>query len=138
MPGIDPRSTAYWTATALTTFVFLTGGLAYLAGAEVPVRGVIALGYPAYFVALLGAWKLAAGLALAAPGLPLVKEWAYAGIAFELTGAAVSQAASGASAGRVIAPLAILAIAALSWALRPVGRRLGSASASTHRKEARP
>jgi uncharacterized membrane protein YphA (DoxX/SURF4 family) len=85
-----------------------------------------ALGYPAYFVTILGAWKLLGGLALLAPRLPRLKEWAYAGIAFDLTGAAFSHAAVGHPAAKVIAPLVILGLAAASWALRPASRRLGS------------
>jgi len=141
MRRIDSRRTAYWIATAATAFVFLSGGAAYLAGAEVPVAGVLALGYPAYFVSLLGAWKLLGGLAILFPRRPLLKEWAYAGIAFELSGAAVSQAATGAPAAKVIAPLAILAVAAASWSLRPASRRLEPADlepASPHRTETRP
>jgi hypothetical protein len=53
--------------------------------------------------------------------LPLLKEWAYAGIAFDLTRAAFSHAAMGHPAFKVIVPLVILAIAAVSWALRPAG-----------------
>ncbi len=128
MRRIDTRRTLYWIATAATSFVFASGGAAYLFGAEVPVAGVLALGYPVYFVPLLGAWKLLGGLAILAPRRPLLKEWAYAGIAFELSSAAVSQAATGAPPTKVIAPLAILAVAAASWALRPAGRRLAPAN----------
>ena len=84
-----------------------------------------ALGYPAYFVTILGARKLLGGLALLAPRLPRLKEWAYAGIAFDLTGAAFSHAAVAHPAAKVIAPLVILGLAAASWALRPASRRLG-------------
>jgi len=96
------------------------------ARADEPLRGMAALGYPAYFVTILGAWKLLGGLALLAPRLPRLKEWAYAGIAFDLTGAAFSHAAVGHPAAKVIAPLVILGLAAASWALRPASRRLGS------------
>ena len=122
---MNARSLTYWTATTLVALAFLTGGAAYLLRVEEPVAGMIALGYPVYFVTLLGAWKVLGGLAILAPGLPRLKEWAYAGIAFDLTGAAVSHAATGDPAGKVIAPLVILGIAAVSWALRPESRALG-------------
>jgi len=121
---MNTRSAAYWTTTALTALVFLTGGAAYLFRADVPVRGMAELGYPAYFVTLLGAWKVLGGLAILAPRLAHLKEWAYAGIAFDLSGAAFSHAAIGHPAAKVIAPLAILGIAAASWALRPESRAL--------------
>ena len=121
------RNAAYWTATTLIALSMLSGGAAYLFRAEVPMRGMAELGYPAYFVLLLGVWKVLGGLAILAPRLPLLKEWAYAGIAFDLSGAAVSHAAVGDPAGKVIVPLVLLGIAAASWALRPASRRLGAA-----------
>ena len=123
---MNARAAGYWTTTTLVALAFLTGGAAYLARADEPLRGMAALGYPAYFVTILGAWKLLGGLALLAPRLPRLKEWAYAGIAFDLTGAAFSHAAVGHPAAKVIAPLVILGLAAASWALRPASRRLGS------------
>ena len=123
---MSARSAGYWTATTLTALAFLSGGAAYLSGVDEPVRGMAALGYPAYFVTLLGIWKLLGGLAILAPRLPRLKEWAYAGIAFDLTGAAVSHVAMGHPAAKVIVPLVVLGIAAASWALRPASRRLGA------------
>jgi hypothetical protein len=118
------RSLGYWTATGLTAFVFLSGGAAYLAGASFAVAGVIELGYPAYFVTLLGFWKALGGLAVLAPRLPRLKEWAYAGMAFDLTAAAVSHGAAGHPTVKVLVPLVLLGIVAASWALRPYGRTL--------------
>jgi DoxX-like protein len=120
------RRAGYWTSTTVTAFFFLTGGAAYLFRADVPLRGMAELGYPAYFVTILGAWKVLGGLAILAPRLPRLKEWAYAGIAFDLTGAAFSQGAIGHPAAKVIAPLVILGIAAASWALRPASRMLNA------------
>jgi uncharacterized membrane protein YphA (DoxX/SURF4 family) len=128
---MNARAAGYWTTTTLVALAFLTGGAAYLARADEPVRGMAALGYPAYFVTILGAWKLLGGLALLAPRLPRLKEWAYAGIAFDLTGAAFSHVAVGHPAAKAIVPLAILGIAAGSWALRPASRRLGGAPDET-------
>jgi uncharacterized membrane protein YphA (DoxX/SURF4 family) len=128
---MNARAAGYWTTTTLVALAFLTGGAAYLARADEPVRGMAALGYPAYFVTILGAWKLLGGLALLAPRLPRLKEWAYAGIAFDLTGAAFSHVAVGHPAAKAIVPLAILGIATGSWALRPASRRLGGAPDET-------
>jgi uncharacterized membrane protein YphA (DoxX/SURF4 family) len=120
------RSAGYWTATTLIALALLSGGAAYLFRVEEPLRGMAALGYPAYFVTLLGIWKVLGGLAILAPRLPRLKEWAYAGIAFDLTGAAFSHAAVGDPLVKAIVPLVLLAIAAASWALRPASRRLGA------------
>jgi uncharacterized membrane protein YphA (DoxX/SURF4 family) len=120
------RSGLYWAATILTALAFVSGGVAYLGKAEVPRQGIVALGYPVYVMTILGAWKLLGALAILAPRLPRLKEWAYAGIVFNLTGAAFSNAAAGRPASEAIAPLIVCAIAAASWALRPPSRVLGS------------
>lgn len=130
LPAMRPRAAAYWVSTVVVAAAFVSGGLAYLLGAEVPLRGMAELGYPGYFVALLGVllgvWKVLGGLALVAPRCPRLKEWAYAGIAFDLTGAAVSHAATAHGTTQVLTPLVCLLIAAASWAFRPAGRRLGA------------
>ncbi|XXX78266.1 DoxX family protein [Sorangium sp. So ce134] len=121
------RTIGYWIATGLLGFAFAAGGLADLAGSPQVLEGMAHLGYPAYFATILGVWKVLGAVALFAPGFPRLKEWAYAGIFFDLTGAAASHAAVGDAAGQVMTPLVLVAIAAASWALRPESRRLASA-----------
>ena len=123
---MNTRNALYWTTTILIALAFLSGGAAYLLRVDQPVQGMAALGYPPYFITILGIWKVLGGLALLAPRLPRLKEWAYAGIAFDLTGAAFSHAAVGEPAAKVIVPLVLLGIAAVSWALRPASRTLGA------------
>ena len=118
------RRAVYWMATTIISLAFLSGGLAYLLRIDAPMRGMAELGYPAYFVALLGTWKLLGGLAILAPRLPLLKEWAYAGIVFDLSGASVSHLVMGQPGWHVIVPLVLLGIAAASWGLRPASRRV--------------
>lgn len=124
-----PRLVAYWVTTGLIALVMISGGFTHVFRVQSSVESLVHLGYPLHFVTLLGIWKILGGLALLAPGIPRVKEWAYAGIAFDLSGAAVAWAAvgagdSGATAGHVLTPLVILAIAVASWALRPASRKL--------------
>jgi uncharacterized membrane protein YphA (DoxX/SURF4 family) len=118
------RSIGYWITTSLTALAFLITGTMYLAGAQVVRDTITELGYPVYLVTLLGAFKLLGGLALLAPRLPRLKEWAYAGIVFNLIGAAVSHAAVGHPAAKVTIPLVYLGIVVASWSLRPASRRL--------------
>jgi hypothetical protein len=73
---------------------------------------------------ILGVWKVLGGMVLFVPGLPRIKEWAYAGIVFELTGAAASWTLHGDSAVELISPLVLTAFALASWALRPSSRRV--------------
>ncbi len=82
------------------------------------------LGYPAYFVIILGVWKVLGGIAVLVPGVPRLKEWAYAGMFFDLTGAAASHAAVGDPAAKIATPLILVVIVAASWALRPESRKL--------------
>lgn len=91
------------------------------------MEGMTHLGYPAYFVSILSVWKTLGGVAVLAPRLPRLKEWAYAGMFFDLSGAAASHASVGDPAGKIATPLVILGIVAASWALRPESRKLGSA-----------
>ena len=119
---------AYWITTILVAF-FMTGGLAQIWQYRVNPHGVVPeLGYPMYFFAILGFWKLLGAIAILVPRFPRLKEWAYAGIFFDLTGAAASCAAVGgygAYAFHVIAPLIIAGITVASWALRPPSRTIG-------------
>jgi hypothetical protein len=118
------RLIAYWVTTALVAFVFLLGGAVDLARPPVAVEGTVALGYPVYLMIILGVWKVLGGIAILLPRSPLLKEWAYAGIVFDLTGAAASHAAIGDPAAKIATPLVILLIVVASWALRPESRRL--------------
>jgi hypothetical protein len=102
------------------------GGAFNLFGFPRVLETMAHLGYPAYFPKIVGAWKVLGAVAVLAPRFPRLKEWAYAGILFDLTSAAASHAMSGDPAGKVIPPLVLLAVAAASWAPRPEGRNLAS------------
>ncbi|APR80453.1 Hypothetical protein A7982_05800 [Minicystis rosea] len=120
------KNIGYWITTALVAFVMLSTG-ALDAGRVADIQTIMRhLGYPLYFALLIGVWKLLGGIAVLAPGFPRLKEWAYAGIAFDLSGAAFSHAASGDGADKIAAPLVILALTVASWALRPASRKLPS------------
>jgi uncharacterized membrane protein YphA (DoxX/SURF4 family) len=119
------RSISYWVSTAIIAFVLLSGGVADVVHQADATAGMLHLGYPLYFVTLLGVWKLLGGIALLAPRLPRLKEWAYAGAFFDLTGAVVSHASSGDDARHILTPLIFAVIALASWALRPSSRKLG-------------
>jgi uncharacterized membrane protein YphA (DoxX/SURF4 family) len=86
---------AYWITTALVVFELALGGVWDIL--RVPqVRGLIErLGYPVYFLVILDIWKLLGAVALVVPRFPRLKEWAYAGVIFDLTGAVASLLASG-------------------------------------------
>ncbi len=120
---------AYWTTTGLVAFFIGGGGVAQLWQYRANPHGIVpVLGYPLYFFAILGFWKVLGAIAILAPRFPRLKEWAYAGIVFDLTGAVASIAAVGvygAYAFHIFAPLIIAGLAVTSWALRPASRRMG-------------
>jgi hypothetical protein len=74
------------------------------------VEGVTHLGFPLHFVTLLGVWKVLGGIAILVPGFARVKEWAYAGMFFDLTGAAIASVASGNAWWHIVAPLAVAVV----------------------------
>jgi uncharacterized membrane protein YphA (DoxX/SURF4 family) len=128
--GVDApttaRSIAYWVATVLAALAFVVPGLGNLARAPHIIQDMAHLGYPPYFLTILGLWKVLGAVTILLPRFPRVKEWAYAGMIFDLTGAAASRASLGDGIAMVVVPLAISGAVIASWALRPAGRRLES------------
>jgi uncharacterized membrane protein YphA (DoxX/SURF4 family) len=123
------RNITYWTTTGLVAFSIGGGGLAQVAHVQGTVDGFVRiLHYPPYFVTILGFWKVLGAIAILAPRFPRLKEWAYAGIFFDLTGAAASSASVGvygAFAFHILAPLILAVVLVASWALRPESRVIG-------------
>jgi uncharacterized membrane protein YphA (DoxX/SURF4 family) len=118
------RLVAYWVTTTIVVAESLTGGAADLLRLDPFFPLLTQLGYPAYLATILGVAKILAGLTIAAPRLPRLKEWAYSGILINMLGAAASYLATGGHLGDYIPPLTFAALALVSWHLRPPGRRL--------------
>jgi hypothetical protein len=118
------RRNLYWITTGLVVFAMLSGGLAEVTEQPQTIDGMKQLGYPVYFIVILGCWKILGSVALLAPGLARLKEWAYAGIFFNMTGAAISHAVRGSDAWHVLVTLALAGLTVASSALRPPGRAL--------------
>ncbi|MCA9572230.1 MAG: DoxX family protein [Myxococcales bacterium] len=121
---MNPKIAGYWMATGLFAFALAGSGVMDLVLPPMLAEGMQHLGYPDYFVRILGVWKLLGVLALLAPGTRRLKEWAYAGFFFDLSGAVVSHLVMGDGLGGALAPFVLLAIGAASYALRPAGRAL--------------
>ncbi|MBC8066954.1 MAG: DoxX family protein, partial [Deltaproteobacteria bacterium] len=117
------RKIAYVVTTALFALAMLGSAFADLTHPAQITEGFARLGLPLYLATMLGVWKLLGVAAIAAPGLPRLKEWAYAGFFFELSGAVVMHAIFGEP---VFVPLALALLGMASWALRPNTRMLGS------------
>jgi hypothetical protein len=121
---INKRTMAYWTATALFCLLFTFAGTAKLLRVEMQREAIEALGYPIYLMTILGVAKLLGVVALVVPGMPLLKEWAYAGFAFDMLGASASHAFVSDPILSVIVPLVVLGLGGISYAFRPESRRL--------------
>ena len=104
----------YWITTGVTALAFTAIGIANLARVPAVLEGVTHLGYPAYLSTILGIWQLLGAAAIAAPAPRRLKEWAYAGMFFNLTGAAASHIASGDPLAKVLVPLVLLAVVVAS------------------------
>lgn len=123
----------YWIATVWLASGMLATGVQQLMKVQLEdvqsppgVFGIIDLGYPVYFLTIIGIWKLLAVIALLVPKFPLIKEWAYAGIVFLLTGAIYSHIAVGHAATELIPSGLLLALTILSWWFRPANRKITS------------
>jgi uncharacterized membrane protein YphA (DoxX/SURF4 family) len=127
MKKITVKTGAFWVTTVLGPTSFVIGGVLGIRQSPDVVAGVQHLGYPLYFATLLSVWKLLGAIVITAPRLPRLKEWAYAGFMFDLTGAAISHAAVGDQIGDILAPLVFLALVIASYVLRPASRRLPAA-----------
>ncbi|MET0388659.1 MAG: DoxX family protein [Polyangiales bacterium] len=123
---MNTKIIGYWVTTGLTAALFLYSGSLDLSYSAAVMEGLAHLGYPLYFPAIIGVWKLLGVAAVLAPRFALLKEWAYAGMIFDLSGAAISHAASGDDAGKVLTPIVLMGLVAASWALRPADRRLAA------------
>jgi hypothetical protein len=123
---MNRRNVVYWIATVALAFFILSGGVAEAVHYRANVEGIVGrLGYPRYFLTLIGVWKVLGAFVILVPRLPRLKEWAYAGIFFVVTGAAASHVAMGdygPFAFHVVINLVFAGLVLLSWALRPAGR----------------
>ncbi|HEU4470913.1 MAG TPA: DoxX family protein [Flavisolibacter sp.] len=116
----------YWVATGWLALGMASTGIVQLLHMEEELDSMRQLGYPVYFLTILGAWKLLGVAAVLLPRLPLLKEWAYAGFFFAMSGAILSRLLAGDGAAAVLPSMLLLVLACLSWYYRPADRRLAS------------
>lgn len=120
------KNLPYWITTGLFALALTGSGIMTVTHQPPMVAAYQHLGYPVYFMTLLGAAKLAGVATILAPGLPRLKEWAYAGFAINLVSAAFSHLSAGDGVGTAVAPLVLLALALVSWRMRPADRALSA------------
>ena len=116
----------YWIATVwLALGMVSTAALQLFQGKEGQGGAdmVTHLGYPVYLLTILGIWKFLGVVAVLIPKFPLLKEWAYAGFFFVMSGAIFSHIASGDSIKEIFPSLLLLILTLVSWYFRPADRR---------------
>src|SRR5271170_6301323 len=115
----------YWIATSLLAIGMLQSGIFAELRTKQWVDLVGALGYPVYFLNILGTWKILGVIAVLLPGFKLLKEWAYAGFFFVMTGALISHIACGDYAIKaILGPVFQTLFIVLSWYFRPASRKV--------------
>ena len=110
------------------SFCLFSGGLAQALQVQGVVQGFKPLGYPTYFISIIGVWKVLGIVAILVPGFKLLKEWAYAGLFFTMSGAVISHIASNDIHAQIIAPAVLAVFIVLSWYLRPADRKIAYAN----------
>ncbi|HEV7230015.1 MAG TPA: DoxX family protein [Bacteroidia bacterium] len=113
----------YWISTGLLSFGMLSNGTAQLIHAKGFSDMFAHLGYPPYFMTILGIWKILGVIALLIPKFALLKEWAYAGFFFVMSGAAFSHIAAGDSLKEILPSLILILFIVVSWYFRPGDRK---------------
>lgn len=114
----------YWIATLWLSLGMASTGIVQVLQLKEETEFVLLLGYPAYFLIIIGVWKLLGVVAVLVPKLPVVKEWAYAGFFFVSSGALISQLAMGHTAiGEWFPAVLLLILTIISWYYRPAGRK---------------
>ncbi len=114
----------YWIATIWLSLGMLSTGIVQLLKTKDEVDLMTDLGYPAYFLTILGVWKILGVVTVLIHKFPLVKEWAYAGFFFAMSGAVISHLFSGSEAKDLFGPALLLALTIVSWYFRPVDRKI--------------
>lgn len=114
----------YWIFTIWMALGMISTAIVQLMKNEDELRNFTNLGYPAYLMMIIGVWKLLGVIAVLIPKRPLLKEWAYAGFFFVMSGALSSHIIVGDTFGRTFPALLLLVLVIISWYFRPSDRKI--------------
>ena len=114
----------YWVATLWLALGMVSTGVVQLMWMKDDVDRMAHLGYPTYLLTMLGIWKLLGVVAVLIPGYPLLKEWAYAGFFFAMSGAAISHIIMRDPFSELAPSLLLLTLTIVSWYFRPESRKV--------------
>ena len=114
----------YWITTIFLSIGMTAGGVQQMLQIGGYNEIASSLGYPLYVLSILGVWKLLGVIAILVPGFLLLKEWAYAGFFFVMSGALISHLAVGQPFTEALPSLILLSVTVLSWYFRPANRKI--------------
>lgn len=123
LPNSKATKIIYWFATIWLALGMLSTGIVQLLKQQADIELMVHLGYPVYLLTILGIWKILGVITVLIPGVRLLKEWAYAGFFFAMTGAVFSHIASGSNAIDFFGPVLLLILTITSWYFRPINRK---------------
>lgn len=118
----------YWVATIWLCLGMISTGIVQLVQLEEEVQKMNTLGYPDYFLTIIGVWKILGVIAVMAPKMSLIKEWAYAGFFFLMSGAIFTHLAVRDEWVEYFGPALLLVLTIVSWYFRPADRKLTKAN----------
>ena len=124
LPAGKAGKIIYWMATIWLALGMLSTGIVQLLKMEKEVDMMTHLGYPVYFLTIIGVWKILGVVAILIPKFPLLKEWAYAGFFIAMSGAVLSHFIRGDEAKEIFGPTLLLVLTMVSWYFRPVDRKI--------------
>ncbi|MBB2145525.1 DoxX family protein [Pedobacter sp. LMG 31464] len=113
----------YWIATIWLSLGMASTGIVQVLQLKEEVAMFTHLGYPIYLLTILGVWKILGVISVLIPKFPVVKEWAYAGFFFAMSGAIFSHLAAGDGAKEYFGPTLLLVLTVVSWYFRPADRK---------------
>ncbi|RVU01198.1 DoxX family protein [Mucilaginibacter limnophilus] len=127
----------YWIITIFLSIGMTAGGVQQLLQIGGYNNIVSSLGYPLYLLSIIGAWKILGVIAILVPGFRLLKEWAYAGYLFTMSGAFVSHLVIGQAFAEAVPSLVLLMATVLSWFFRPANRKLNLNNNTNEKSQSR-
>jgi hypothetical protein len=114
----------YWIATVWLALGMASTAIVQLMKTKEEVEMMTRLGYPIYFLMIIGVLKIPGVIAILIPKSPLLKEWAYAGFFFTMSGAVISHLIVGDAIKEIFGPMLLLVLTVISWYFRPANRKV--------------
>lgn len=114
----------YWIFTLWMALGMVSTAIVQLMKNKDELANFTNLGYPAYLMTIIGVWKLLGVIAILIPKRLLLKEWAYAGFFFVMSGAVISHLIVGDPAGRTFPAVLLFVLVLISSYFRPANRKI--------------